>query len=94
MNDENFGEMDSADSLDDSFIDSTTSCSEVDSDPENGFIGRNFSVTTQQQRGHTRTRRLQIRRRVRVGGGPFRGRCFGGHGKRLASEALDEQQQP
>ena len=30
VNDENFGEMDSADSLDDSFSDSTTSCSEVD----------------------------------------------------------------
>ena len=44
MNDENFGEMDSADSLDDSFNDSTTSCSEVDSDPENDFIGRTVST--------------------------------------------------
>ena len=46
MNDENFGEMDSGDSLDDSFSDSTTSCSEVDSDPENDFIGRTVSVIT------------------------------------------------
>ena len=95
MNDENFAEMDSADSLDDSFNDSTTSWSEVDSDPENDFIGR--TVSTQQQRGRPRARGLQIRGRVRVRGGSFRGRCLrsrGGHGKRLASEALDEQQQP
>ena len=97
MNDENLGEMDSADSLDDSFSHSTTSCLEVDLDPENDFIGRTVSVTTQQQRGCPRTRGLQIRGRVRVRGGSFRGRCLrscGGHGKRLASEALDEQQQP
>ena len=92
-NDENFGEMDAADSLDDNFSDSATWCSEVDSDPENDFIGRTVSVTTQQQRGCPRTRGLQIRGRVRVRGGSFRGRCLrprGGHGKRLASEALDE----
>ena len=46
MNDENFGGMDSVDSLDDSFSDFTSSCSEVDSDPENDFIGRTVSVTT------------------------------------------------
>ena len=46
MNYENFGEMDSANSLDDSFSDSITSCSKVDSDPENYFIGRTFSVAT------------------------------------------------
>ena len=47
MNYENFGEMDSANSLDDSFSDSITSCSKVDSDPENYFIGRIFfSVAT------------------------------------------------
>ena len=39
MNDENFGEMDSADSLDDSFSDSTNSCS----DPENDFSWKNCS---------------------------------------------------
>ena len=96
MNDENFGEMNSVDSLDDSFSNSTTSCSEVDSDPENVFIGGTVSVTTQQQRGRPRTRGLQIRGRVRVRGGSFRDRCLktrGGHCKRLASEALDEQQQ-
>ena len=49
MNDENFGEMDSADSLEDSFNDSTTSCPEVDPEPENDFVGR--TVSTQQQRG-------------------------------------------
>ena len=48
MNDENFREMDSADSLDDSFSDSTTSCSEMDSDPENDFIEKTVSVTAQQ----------------------------------------------
>ena len=48
MNDENFREMDSTNSLDDSFSDSTISCSEMDSDPENDFIGETVSVTTQQ----------------------------------------------
>ena len=97
MNDENFGEMNSVDSLDDSFSNSTTSCSEVDSDPENVFVGGTVSVTTQQQRGRPRTRGLQIRARVSVRGGSFIGGCIrtqGGHGKRLAYEALDEQQQP
>ena len=45
MNDENFGEMESADSLDDSFSDSITSYSEVDSDPESDFVGRNVFGT-------------------------------------------------
>ena len=71
MNDENFGEMDSADSLDDSFSDSTTSCSEVDWDPENDFIGSTVSVTTQQHRGCPHTKGLQIQGRVRVWGGSF-----------------------
>ena len=66
MNDESFGEIDSADSLDDSFSDSTTSCSEVDSDPENDFLGRTVSVTIQQQRGWPPTRGSQIRGRVHV----------------------------
>ena len=97
MNDENFGGMDLVDSLNDNFSDSTTSCSEVGSDPKNDFIGRTVSVTTQQQRGRPRTRGLQIRARVSVRGGSFIGGCIrtqGGHGKRLAYEALDEQQQP
>ena len=97
MIDENFREMDSADSLYDSFSDSTTSCSEVDSDPKNDFIGKTVSRTTQQQRGRPRTGGLQIRGRVRVRGGSFRGRCLRtreGHGKRVASEVLDEQKQP
>ena len=40
---------------------------------------------------------MQIRGRVHVRGGSFRGRCLrtcGDYGKRFASEALDEQQQP
>ena len=89
--------MDSADPLDDSFSDSTTSCSEVDSDPKNEFIGKTVSRTTQHQRGRPRTGGLQIRGRVRVRGGSFRGRCLRtreGHGKRVASEVLDEQKQP
>ena len=96
MNDENFGEMDSADSLDDSFSDSTTSCSEVDSDPENDFIGSTVSVTTQQHRVALIQKAYRYREEfvfevVRLA----RGRCLridGGHGKRLASEALDGQQ--
>ena len=72
MNHKNFGEMESADSLDDSFSDSITSYSEVDSDPENDFIGRNVSVTAQQERGRPRTRGLQIRGRVRRRGGSFK----------------------
>ena len=97
MNDENFGEMESADSLDDSFSDSITSYSEVDSDPENDFVGRNVSVTAQQERGRPHTRGLQIRGRVRRRGGSFRGRSVrtrGGHSKRLASVALDDQPLP
>ena len=97
MNDENFGEMESADSLDDSFSDSVTPYSEVDSDPENDFVGRNVSVTAQQERCRPRTRGLQIRGRVRRRGGSFRGRgvrTCGGHSKRLASEALDDQPLP
>ena len=50
-------------------------------------------MTTRQQRGCTRTRGLQIWGIVCVRGGSFRGRCLrirGGHGKRLASETLDE----
>ena len=37
MNDDNFGELESADSLDESFTDSTRSCSEVDSNPDNDY---------------------------------------------------------
>ena len=51
VNDDNFGQMDSANSLDNRFSDFTTSCSEMDSDPENDFIRRTVSVTTKQQRG-------------------------------------------
>ena len=54
-------------------------------------------MTTLKRRGHPRIRGLQIRESVHVRVGSFRRRCLrtrGGHGKRLASEALDEQQQP
>ena len=40
MNDDNFGELESVDSLDESFIDSTSPCSEVDSNPDNDYCGR------------------------------------------------------
>ena len=69
----------------------------MDSDPENDFLGRTVSVTTQQQRGRPPTWGLQIWGRVRVWGGSFRDKCLkicGGHGKRLTSKALHEQQKP
>ena len=40
MNDDNFGELESVDSLDESFIDSKSPCSEVDSSPDNDYCGR------------------------------------------------------
>ena len=96
VNDDNFGQMDSANSLDNRFSDFTTSCSEMDSDPENDYW-KNCFCDYQTTKGHPRTRGLKIWGRVCVPGGSFRGRCLrthGGHGKRLASEALDDQQQP
>ena len=46
MNDDGFGKLESTDSLDESFIDSTSSCSEVDSKPDNDYYVRNIAVET------------------------------------------------
>ena len=52
MNDEDFEEIESTDSLDDSFSD-TSSMSEIDSNLENDFSERNITVKTPSQRGKT-----------------------------------------
>ena len=46
MNDGNFGELESADSLDESFTDSTRSCPEFDSNPDNDYCGRIIAIET------------------------------------------------
>ena len=93
FNDE-LGEMESCDSLDDEdFSDDTSSCSELDSDPEQDHCGRTISpVTTYQPRGrpHTRggnARRARTRAGIRTGGG---NRNLPSS-KRPASDALDNQ---
>ena len=56
MNDDNFEKMESADSLDDSCSDTSSSMSEIDSNSEDVFSRRNISVKTPSQRGRPRTR--------------------------------------
>ena len=76
MNDDNFGELESADSLDESFTDSTSSCSEVDSNPDNDYCGRTIAVETSTPspaRGRPRTKG-GFNSRVRNRGGRSRGR--------------------
>ena len=61
LNDDDLGEMESADS----------SCSEIDSDPENDYCGKVINVVTPPERGrpHTRTLNAQhIRGGVHVRG--------------------------
>ena len=45
-NDDNFGELESADSLDENFTDSTNSCSKVDPNPDNNYCGQTISAET------------------------------------------------
>ena len=75
MNDDDFGEMESADSLDDSLSDNSSSMSEIDSNPEDDFSGRNITVKTPSQRGrpHTRDMNQQSGGRVQTRGGMNRG---------------------
>ena len=88
------------DSLDDCFSDSSSSNSEIDSDPENNFDGRTIAVKTSQQRGRPRTRVLnsQLRGRVRTRGGRVRSvrtrrsKQIAAARKRLASVLTDEDQ--
>ena len=76
LNDDDLGEMESADSLDESFSNtSSSSCSEIDSDPENDYCGRVLNVVTPPERGRPRTRTLNAQRikgGVRVRGGRSR----------------------
>ena len=55
MNDDDFREMELADSLDDSFS-NTFSMFEIDSNPEDDFSGRNITVKTPPQMGRTLAR--------------------------------------
>ena len=78
LNDDDLGEIESADSLDESFSNtsSSSSCSEIDSDPENDYCGRIINVVTPPERGRPCTRTLnaqRIRGGVRVRGGRRRG---------------------
>ena len=101
MNDDDFGELESADSLDESFTDSTSSCSEVDSNPDNDYFGRTIAVeipTPSPARGRPRTRG-GFNSRVRTRGGRSRGRGIRTRGashnlppnKRLASAISDNE---
>ena len=56
--DDDLGEMESADSLDESFSNTSSSCSEIDSDPENDYCGIVINVVKPPERGRTRTRTL------------------------------------
>ena len=93
LNDDGIGEMESADSLDESFSNTSSSCSETDSDPENDYCGRVINVVTPPERGrpHTRTLNAQhIRRGVRVRGGRSTGiRTQGGNNNMPPSKRLD-----
>ena len=101
LNDDDLGEMESADSLDESFSNtsSSSSCSEIDSDPANDYYGRVINAVTPPERGRPRTRTLnaqRIRGGVRVRGGRSRGIATrGGNNnmppsKRLASDITDD----
>ena len=94
LNDDDLGEIESADSLDESFSNtSSSSCSEIDSDPENDYCVRVINVVTPPERGRSRTRTLnaqRIRGGVRVRGGRRRGmRTRGGNINMSLSKRLD-----
>ena len=105
LNDDDLGEMESADSLDESFNNtsssssSSSSFSDIDSDPDNDYCGRVINAVTPPERGRPRTRTLNvqhIRGGVRVRGGRSRGiRTRGGNNnmppnKRPASDITDD----
>ena len=89
LSDDDLGEMESADSLDESFNNTSSSCSEIDSDPENDYCGIVINVVKPPERGRPRPRTLNaqhIRGRVRVRGGRSRGiRTRGGNNNMLPS---------
>ena len=63
LNDDDLGEMESSDSLDESFSNtSSSSCSEIDSDPANDYYGSVINVVTPTERGRPRTRTLNAQR--------------------------------
>ena len=75
-NDDNFGEFESADSLNESFTDSISSCSEVDSNPDNDYCGRTIAVETPNlspAKGRPRTKG-KFNSRLRTRGGRSRRR--------------------
>ena len=93
LNDDDLGETESADSLDESFSNTSSSCSEIDSDPENDYCGRVINVVTPPERGRSRTRTLnaqRIRGGVHVRGGRSRGiRTRGDNNNMPPSKRLD-----
>ena len=100
LNDDDLGKMESPDSLDESFSNtSSSSCSEIDSDPVNDYCGRVINVVTPPERGRPCTRTLNVQRikgGVHVRGGRSRGiRTRGGNNnmppsKRLPSDITDD----
>ena len=75
-NDDNFGEFESADPLNESFTDSISSCSEVDSNPHNDYCGRTIAVETPNlspAKGRPRTKG-KFNSRLRTRGGRSRRR--------------------
>ena len=88
-------------SLDESFTDSTSSCSEADSNPDNDYCGRTIAVETRTPspaRGRPR-KRSGFNSRVRTRGGRSRGRGTQTRGtshnlppnKRLASTISNDE---
>ena len=63
--------MESADSLDGSFSNTSSSTSEIDSKPEDDFSGINSTIKTPSQRGRPRTRGMnqQSRGAIQARGG-------------------------
>ena len=101
MNDDDFDELESADSLDESFTYSSSSCSEVDSNSDNNYCGCTIAVQTptpSPARGRPQTRG-RFNSRVGTRGGRSRGRGTQTHAashnlppiKQLASTISDDE---
>ena len=101
MNDDDFDELESADSLDESFTYSSSSCSEVDSNSDNNYCGCTIAVQTptpSPARGRPQTRG-RFNSRVGTRGGRSRARGTQTHAashnlpptKQLASTISDDE---
>ena len=101
MNDDDFGELESADSLDESFTDFTSSCSDVDSNPDNNYCGQTIAIETRtpspawgrpQKRAGFNSRVRTREGRSRGRGTPTRGASSNlSPNKKLASAVSDDE---